>query len=392
MLEDLPDPLSVTQLVRCEQRLSAARLVRVANTIGSSGDAAVDRRRARNQLDCSQLSRRTVRRDARRAAALAGNPHLADQMDTAGVEVEAIDALLKATDGQTGAIAVKLIDDVSGLAPDQATQVVEKYLEGSTSPNEVSTEYEQQMVARRVHRYSMGAIGGRPAMEGIGIEAPKALIDRMWSRICARADAKYQSGGGRERRAHEHQPLSHRRFDALLDMVDGSAGGVGGGKPNVVVTVDAGDLFDDPDKTMTAHQLGAGPIPTSLLNRYVTEGAISILINNAEGVPLWYGRARRGASSAQFLALAVRDRGCVLCRASVDRCVAHHIMPWSAPGRGRTDVNQMALLCETCHRDLHHRNHTLVHRPGPSGVRLWSTRSATPKETPIRPPPYRQRE
>ena len=41
---------------------------------------------------------------------------------------------------------------------------------------------------------------------------------------------------------------------------------------------------------------------------------------DTNGEILWLGRSRRHASAAQQLAVAIRDRGCVLCRSPMHRC------------------------------------------------------------------------
>src|SRR5205085_2613060 len=73
------------------------------------------------------------------------------------------------------------------------------------------------------------------------------------------------------------------------------------------------------------------------------------LIVDEHGNPLALGRTRRLATYSQRLALAARDRGCVKpgCTTPAVRTEAHHITAW-ADG-GRTDINQMALLCGPDH-------------------------------------------
>ncbi|WP_423921545.1 HNH endonuclease signature motif containing protein [Candidatus Poriferisodalis sp.] len=58
-------------------------------------------------------------------------------------------------------------------------------------------------------------------------------------------------------------------------------------------------------------------------------------------------------ADAQWRALVARDRGCVICQAAPSWCEAHHIVPWKAPARGRTDIDNLALLCFRYHHQLH---------------------------------------
>ncbi|MDH3300526.1 MAG: HNH endonuclease [Acidimicrobiia bacterium] len=394
-LAALGDRRFVTLAARWEQRLEADRLVAVARLAGSSGDARSDRRRARAHLSVGGRgggrSGRSVNRDARRAAALAANRRLAEQAERGEVSGDGIDALSKAADQSTGEIPVDLLNMVGGLDPDQAARVVEEYLEERTSAAGANAKYEQQMRARRVRLYTVPASGSDPVLAGVGIEGPNALIDRIWALINAHADAAYRDAGGRDRSADHHVSLPHRRFDAALGFFTGNGEKVGnvGGRPSVVVTVGVGDLTGNGDR-WAARQVGSGPISDELMADYVANGDLSLLFEGADGRPLWLGRLRRHASAAQFLALVVRDRGCVLCGAAFQRCQAHHVIPWHAPAKGRTNLDNLALLCAACHRRLHDAKRTLHRKQSQAGCAVWATRPVAEAELP--PPTPIQRE
>ncbi len=396
-LRRLPDGMIVDACTGYEQALTAERLLAVARMVGSSGNAAIDRRRARNAMfngSGPERSRWAVNRDARRSAAFVANRHLAEAVSGGRLTLEAVDALVKASDDESGEIPVELVESVRGLAPDQAARVVTEHLEAVATATDVAVEYDRQREARRAYHYESPASGSRPALSGIALEGPEADIARVWGQVSAWADAAYQAEGGRDVPVKDHASLDNRRFDAVAGAVIGEpgVGNRGAGRPSVLITVDAESLFGDTDAPVVASQLGVGPIPEKLLAEYAVSGSIAAVLKRFDGSPLWFGRSRRRASDAQFLALAVRDRGCVLCRAGVDRCQAHHVMPWTAPGQGKTDVDGLALLCQRCHGDLHHRNHTLQCEAASVGRRIWSTRPATPSETPAAKPRHRKRE
>ncbi len=309
------------------------------------------------------------------------------------MSADGIDALSKAADESTGEIPAGLLDLVSGLEPDQAARVVEQYLEERASADDANAKHEAQMRARRVRRYTVPASGSDPALAGVGIEGPDALIDRIWTLVNAQADASYHDAGGRERPAVDHASLPRRRFDAAVGFFTGSGepsrqDGRAGGRPAVVVTVGVGDL-NGGDGRGPARQVGCGPIGDALLAEYAATGELSMLIEGADGRPLWMGRLRRHASAAQFLALVIRDRECVLCGAAFQRCQAHHVIPWHAPAKGRTDLHNLALLCGACHRRVHDAKQTLYRRTQ-SGRTVWATRPATRAE--LSPPVPIQRE
>ena len=82
---------------------------------------------------------------------------------------------------------------------------------------------------------------------------------------------------------------------------------------------------------------------------------LTALIVDSLGVPLAMGRKIRLATDSQRKALAIRDGGCTFsgCVAPVRWCDAHHMPGWEHGGR--TDIDQMALLCRW-HHGIAHRN------------------------------------
>ena len=144
--------------------------------------------------------------------------------------------------------------------------------------------------------------------------------------------------------------------------------------------------------------VGVGPIPNSELERILCNCALTVLATDKHGQPLWLSRTRRTATAGQRLALIARDKSCVLCDSHHRRCEAHHIIPFNASAKGRTDIDNLALVCQQCHRQLHDEELTLEanigesdrHGTGSSPV-IWSTRPARPHEIAPRQRPTKQR-
>lgn len=82
------------------------------------------------------------------------------------------------------------------------------------------------------------------------------------------------------------------------------------------------------------------------------------LVVDGDGDPLWHGRRKRRATDAQIRGLKVRDGGCVICAARPSMCEAHHVVHWDGPGKGETNIDNLALLCRHHHHHLH--DHGLV--------------------------------
>ena len=80
------------------------------------------------------------------------------------------------------------------------------------------------------------------------------------------------------------------------------------------------------------------------------------------GVALNVGRDVRTAPRALRRALRLRDGGCAFPGCAQTRFVhAHHIQFWDHGGR--TDLDNLVLLCRRHHRLLHHANYTCAMGP-----------------------------
>jgi hypothetical protein len=113
---------------------------------------------------------------------------------------------------------------------------------------------------------------------------------------------------------------------------------------------------------------GGGIVPAATLGRLRCGGRVQMMTHTPEGDPLRVGRAGREPTLAMVRALRHRDRGCVFPGCGSRRFTqAHHIRWWSRGGR--TDIENLVLLC--------HFHHTLVHEHGwritrpPGGPVRW---------------------
>ena len=97
---------------------------------------------------------------------------------------------------------------------------------------------------------------------------------------------------------------------------------------------------------------GGGVIPQSVLEEYFCNAAIKGVVFSHKGVPLWHGHTKRLATKAQMNALRARYGGCGGCDANMWICDGHHVEPVSRGGR--TDIDNMMLLCWICHQKVHH--------------------------------------
>ena len=138
---------------------------------------------------------------------------------------------------------------------------------------------------------------------------------------------------------------------------------------NLLVLAD----FDVIKQQLVNARLADGsPIPISTLKDLALEAEILPSIFDAKTQDLWLGRSRRVASEAQRMALVARDEHCIGCEANPLWCRAHHIMWWSK--NGPTDLDNLLLVCDSCHRKIHQHGWTVHQHP-------------TTKKFYLRPPP-----
>jgi hypothetical protein len=175
-----------------------------------------------------------------------------------------------------------------------------------------------------------------------------------------------------------------RRHDALLDagqrlLRAGTLPDAGGTPATVLVTLTVDQLEARTGVVTTAH---GGLISVRQALQIAAEADIvPVVVGDASGV-LGYGLSRRTASIGQRRALAARDGGCSFpgCDRPPDWCETHHVIAW-ADG-GRTDIENLTLLCGFHHRE-HHKRGWSCHMS--NGIPHWRPpRWIDPIQTPRR--------
>ncbi|WP_419839812.1 HNH endonuclease [Candidatus Poriferisodalis sp.] len=107
---------------------------------------------------------------------------------------------------------------------------------------------------------------------------------------------------------------------------------------------------------------GSGPIPPNAVERLICNSDLSIVLCADQLTPLYEAVASRAPTAAQRRALIARDGSCVGCGAPPGECEAHHIFPWKSGGKTRID--NLVLVCWSCHDRIHDNNWRVVVRDG----------------------------
>ncbi|RZQ61071.1 HNH endonuclease signature motif containing protein [Amycolatopsis suaedae] len=174
---------------------------------------------------------------------------------------------------------------------------------------------------------------------------------------------------------------AERKGDALAEIVDLVARTEdlhtqAGERAVVTVTVTLEDL----ERRAGAALDGAGYLSASALSRLCCEAKLVPAVFGSDGEVLHLGREARLATKAQRRALALRDRGCAFpgCTRKPRWCVVHHVREWQHGGR--TNVDEMVLLCGRHHRVIHHTDWTVTMVDGKPRFHppAWLTRRRRP--------------
>ena len=184
--------------------------------------------------------------------------------------------------------------------------------------------------------------------------ASRRFIDEDADRIWPELAAFYADDPRSHRPALASEHLSHIPVGCLAPAAH-SSNNVGTNRlkrrNQVIVVADAAAICGD--EWARCEIAGTGPIPRRELERLTCGADIFGVVFDGDGQALWHGRRVRTVTDAQWRALVARDRHCVLCSIAPSWCEAHHIVAWQAPHRGRTDIDNLALLCGRCHHELH---------------------------------------
>jgi len=313
------------------------------------------------------------------------NPALGDQLDAGRLTPDQLDVIATAARQSDGEAAHDdaLLDRVKAANPDQARAIARQWVDEHQAADR-ETEYQRQ---RRIRGVSSPFATER-GTKALFTEGDRASIDQMDQAIDRLADQLYRADGGRDVPAGAHpRTRDQRRFDALYALVTGTRTDIAAGPSRPTVLAVAGPDTLGPDAGGTAELIGSGPLPQSVFERLRCNADLVGTIFGTDGQPLWLGRKIRMVTPGQWLALVARDMGCVLCGADPQRCEAHHIIPFEAPAKGRTDINNLVLLCTDCHHHTHDTHQTIERHPATG---TWQLRPATPDELPpprTQPPP-----
>jgi hypothetical protein len=148
-----------------------------------------------------------------------------------------------------------------------------------------------------------------------------------------------------------------RVCDAFLETVRSQSRPGPTGSHVVVVHVPLGAVTDETSELVGELERG-DLISGETVRRIACDATIVVALDDDVGHTMYEGRAQRFPTDAQRREIMRRDRHCRFpgCT-NVTFTNVHHVKPWK-PGGG-TDLDNLALLCEHHHRQVHSRSWTM---------------------------------
>jgi hypothetical protein len=209
-------------------------------------------------------------------------------------------------------------------------------------------------------------------------DAVRTLTARLpqveYAEACARLEAEADLFGTDGETRYDER-LGHAFMSMLRDHVRSSPSGSSsarkgsssGGKNSpylVVAHVPLASLLDEseanragkPQETVLGAELERGGlISLEVARRLACDASLVVALDDEAGHTMYEGRARRFATDTQRRELWRRDRHCRFPGCSHRYFThAHHVVPWKPDGR--TDLENLVLLCSHHHHEVHSKD------------------------------------
>ena len=112
------------------------------------------------------------------------------------------------------------------------------------------------------------------------------------------------------------------------------------------------------------------PVSVTTARRMAANGGIIPCVLGERSEILDWGREKRLFTKSQRLALVERDGGCANCGLPPGMTRVHHVLWWSRD-KGRTDLKNGVLLCESCHHRIHDNGWEIFIEGSSASDRVW---------------------
>ena len=211
----------------------------------------------------------------------------------------------------------------------------------------------------RLDGRAMGIDGLLPLAEGAAV---RAAIDRLAGTLPGSPEDDPDGSP----LSLDFDPFDSRRADALVALCSQQiANDPDADRATVIVHADLETLISG--EGMDA--IESGPIVhPEVVRRLACGGRLQTVIHGSDGQAVGIGRVSRDVPAWLMRQLRHRDNGCVFPGCGTKRFLkAHHIEPWMEGGR--TDLDNLALVCSFHHKLVHEYRWTVA--LGEGGMAEW---------------------
>lgn len=305
--------------------------------------------------EAGRMSTRSANKVAKTAVGLVEMPKLAESLAEGKITAEHAEVAVGAA-AKTSPQQVE--DQLSRLAEESS---VDAFAEQSrrwvnrNQPDDGAELYEQQRKNRSlkhwVNEEGMGVLLAE--LDPVSYQQARKAIDTEYDRL-------WRGDGGRDGSPDDVRTTPQRMADAFVALLTNpERRGPGSTRMQLIAVADIERLRGD-DPTGVAEIVGGEALPQTVLEQLMCTAAVTGVVFDGEGQPIWVGRTHRHATEAQIKAIIARDRHCrgKGCTAGPERCEIHHIKPWEQGGR--TDIDEMCLACPLCHHNIHDRGYIVI--------------------------------
>ena len=327
---------------RVDERLMAAKAA--LDSLGDTGaDSAVVGR------SVGRRSERQAKKDRVTARGLAEMPTLAAGLAEGRLNVEHAAIVAAAAEEVTPEVAAELVPLAESIPADLFARKARAFVGRHTMAADAEARHRRQ----RERRGGWHKVHGDGSVE-IHARFDKATGEEVLADWKRRTDRLWRADGGRDGSPDDIRTHAQRRADALAELitearstaVNGDSAIDGPVHPKFQIHI----VINLTDRTIT--WLDGSPVPDSVLEQIGPAADVIGHVFTGDGQPLWQGRNQRLATTAQWRTLTVTTRGCAECGTDIDRCHAHHLHEWLLDD-GPTDIDNLQLLCHTCHGHAH---------------------------------------
>jgi Domain of unknown function (DUF222)/HNH endonuclease len=269
-------------------------------------------------------------------------PHLANALSDGDISFDKVRALVDVATPETDH---QLSDDARTCSMRELSELVQ------------SARRQAEPIA---HGEGSGPDGGRRSLRfndtfrTVSVQLPPESYAEARASLEARARA-FPSDG--------ETPWDQRLCDAFVSLVrhpSGTSRYTVVAHVPLTALVDAVPSSDDGAGSALAGELERhGLISVETVRRVACDATVVVAVDDDVGHTMYEGRSKRFPTDTQRREIMRRDRHCRFPGCGhVVFVNAHHIRPWIAGGR--TDLDNLVLLCEHHHRLLHSRHWTMA--------------------------------